>query len=82
MTTTSIPSNTSKSSACRCDQNCGCCLKKAIKPKQGILAKRPWLLIIALFSLMLCAWTVMIYLAATHQPKSVPFSTAADARQH
>ena len=73
--TTSTPSNTSKSS-CRCDQSCGCCSNKQPQEKKlGMIAKRPWLLVIAAFSLMFCAWGVMIYFAATNQPVRIPLVT-------
>ena len=40
-----------------------------------MIAKRPWLLVIAVFSLMFCAWGVMIYFAATNQPVRIPLVT-------
>ncbi len=57
---TSTPSNISKSNP--------------DKPL-GMLAKRPWLLVIAAFGLMFTAWGVLMYFATTNQPASVPLVT-------
>jgi len=73
--TTSTPNNTSKSNR-RCDQSCDCCANKQPQAKElGMIAKRPWLLVIVAFALMFGAWSVMIYFAATHQPVSIPLET-------
>jgi len=72
---TSTPSNTS-SNKCRCDQKCGCCLKKK-KKEPGFIGKRPWLLVIVAFGMMFSAWSVMIYMAVTHQPEVIPLVTHA-----
>lgn len=72
-----MPSNTSKSkSACKCDQNCGCCTRKqsaaAMSKEPGFIGKRPWLLVIAAFMVLFAVWGTMFTLAFKHQPKSVP----------
>ena len=79
-----MPANTSKSKsgACRCDRNCGCCERKAqattpAPPSRepGFFGKRPWLYVVVAFLIMFSAWTVMFTVAIKHQPKSVPFAT-------
>lgn len=73
--TTSTLGNTSKSN-CRCDKNCGCCLKKTRRKNLlGWLVARPWLLVIVAFMLMFSAWGVMIYFAVNNQPVRVPMTT-------
>lgn len=72
---TSTPSNTSKNS-CQCKPDGGCCSQQ--KPKEpGLIGKRPWLLVIAAFGIMFSAWTVMVYMAVTHQPETIPLATQA-----
>lgn len=69
-----MPPNTSKNNACRCDQNCGCCLKKrpaAPAPEPGFLGKRPWLFVVAAFMLLFAVWGTMFTLAYKYQPKTV-----------
>lgn len=75
-----MPANTSKnkSSACRCDQNCGCCLKKksaAAKAEPGFLGKRPWLFVVFAFMLLFSAWGALFYIAIKHRPETVPLVT-------
>lgn len=72
---TSTPSNTSRSE-CGCDSSAACCSQRQA-PQPGFIGKRPWLLVIAAFGVMFSAWTVMIYLAATHQPEVIPLATQA-----
>ena len=76
-----MPANTSKNkdSACRCDQNCGCCLKKKpaakVEPKLGFFGKRPWLYVVIAFMIMFTAWGFMFTLAIKHRPETVPLVT-------
>ncbi len=77
-----MPASTSKSKsgACRCDQNCGCCSRKAAaeKPRElGFFGKRPWLYVVVAFMIMFSAWGVMFTMAIKHQPKAVPFANQA-----
>ncbi len=75
-----MPANTSKNkgSACRCDQNCGCCLKKKpataapAEPKLGFFGKRPWLYVVIAFMIMFTAWGFMFTLAIKYRPETVP----------
>ncbi len=79
-----MQTSTSKNnSACRCDKNCGCCLKKQ-RPQQpqkqstpGFLGRRPWIWVCVAFALMFSAWTVMFTLAMHHQPEVVPLAVSA-----
>ena len=79
-----MPANTSrndtKSSACRCDQNCGCCLKKKpallpAEPKLGFFGKRPWLFVVFAFALLFSAWGALFYIAIKFRPETVPLAT-------
>ncbi len=67
-----MPANTSKNDGCRCDSNCGCCLKKKQKSAApGIIGKRPWLLVIVAFMILFAAWGTMFAIALTHQPEPI-----------
>ena len=37
-----------------------------------IIKKRPWLLIVAAFLILISAWTALITIAVRNQPKAVP----------
>lgn len=97
--TTSTPPSTSKSSpghACRCDQNCGCCTRKALAatvpsgktepaapaPQPGFFASRPWLWVYVAFAIMFSAWTVMFAVAIKNKPQSVELTTPPPAAAH
>lgn len=84
--TTSTPPSTSKSSDCRCNQDCGCCTRKALAKAAavaptpepapepaalGFLASRPWIWVFVAFGVMFSAWTVMFTLAIKNQPERV-----------
>ncbi|MDB6140781.1 MAG: hypothetical protein JWO94_3853 [Verrucomicrobiaceae bacterium] len=82
--TTSTPANTSKSDgACRCNKDCGCCVRKELAatalrppaaepgPPPGFLARRPWIWVFVAFGIMFSAWTVMFTLAMKNQPANV-----------
>lgn len=73
-----MQTSTSKNKAsCRCDKNCGCCLKKPKQREPGFLARRPWIWVCVAFGLMFSAWTVMFTLAMHHQPEVVPLAVTA-----
>lgn len=77
--TTSTPNNTSNSdAACRCDRNCGCCMRKematAAKPPPGFFRKRPWLWVVLAFVLLLSAWSTLFYIAYQNQPQVIVIS--------
>lgn len=38
-----------------------------------LLKKRPWLLIVAAFLILIGAWTILITIAVRNQPQAVPF---------
>ena len=35
------------------------------------LAKRPWLLVVLAFAVLIAAWAVLIYLGSTHSPERI-----------
>jgi hypothetical protein len=47
------------------------------------LSKRPWLILIAAFALLVSVWTFFIYLAVTRGPMTSPLeATAASFHAH
>ena len=40
------------------------------------MSEKPWLLIVGLFVVLIAAWTVLVYIAQTNQPETVPLETA------
>ena len=41
------------------------------------LAKRPWLLVVAAFALLISVWTCFIYIAVTRGPTTSPLEAPA-----
>lgn len=44
------------------------------------LKKRPWLLIVAAFLVLISVWTAFLFLAVKNQPETVPLETANPAQ--
>lgn len=44
----------------------------------NLLKKRPWLLVIAAFVILISMWTAFIVLAVKNQPAVVPLETATN----
>jgi hypothetical protein len=45
-----------------------------------LIARRPWLLVIAAFFLLISVWTCFIYIAVKHGPAVLPLDPAATSR--
>lgn len=41
------------------------------------LTKRPWLLVIAAFAVLITSWVCLLRLAAKYQPESVPIEVSS-----